>query len=249
MPAIDIVLTDERRRRRQDAPLPVADVQVLSVHRRPCLAHLRIQHHADRRRLRRIASATPRSRMIGPTTSPRQPRSSIAPAVAAPQPNGGGIDRFLSERAESLALEAERLELHVAAGEQLLEPIVDGTRQHHAAEDLAPFFRRERRGDGCPRQKAVHVLEQFLAGGLQARLCRHAGRRLRDLCGREPRHPLAQARGETAARTVRWLPARRSVSGAATSSSARSTSGSAKGCRSRTKARRRGRRLRTMGLS
>ena len=65
---------------------------------------------------------------------------SIPPRLAAPQPDRGGVDRFLSERAESLALKRHALELHVAAGEELLEPIVHGTRQHHAAQDLAPFF-------------------------------------------------------------------------------------------------------------
>ena len=46
MPAIESDPDRERRRRRQDAPLEVADVQVLAVHRRAGLAHLRAEHHA-----------------------------------------------------------------------------------------------------------------------------------------------------------------------------------------------------------
>ena len=41
----------QRRRRRQDAPVEIADVQILAVDRRAGLAHLRIQHHPDGRRL------------------------------------------------------------------------------------------------------------------------------------------------------------------------------------------------------
>ena len=38
----------ERRRRRQHAPAEIADVQILAVHRRAGLAHLRVEHHPHR---------------------------------------------------------------------------------------------------------------------------------------------------------------------------------------------------------
>ena len=95
----------ERRHGRKDSARPVADVQVLAVHRRAGLAHLRAEHHAHGRRGRCASPATaPRSRIIGETTSPRQP-SSDAKSSAAAKADRGRVDRFLSERAEALALE------------------------------------------------------------------------------------------------------------------------------------------------
>ena len=167
-------------------------MQVLSVHRRALLGHLGIQHHANRLGVRthREGDAQVADDRTNDVAAPAA--LSIPPRLAAPQPNRGGVDRFLSERAKSLALKGHAFELHVASDEQLLETIVHGTRQHHAAQDLAPLFRRERRGDGCPCEKAVHVFEQLLTGCLQTRLRGDAGRRLWDIRRSKPRHRLPE---------------------------------------------------------
>ena len=70
----------ERRRRRQDAPVEVADVQVAAVHRRPGLAHLRVQDHPHGLRLRphrqrRADVADDRRRRRRPASAP----SGVAP--------------------------------------------------------------------------------------------------------------------------------------------------------------------------
>ena len=119
----------------------------------------------------RIASATPRSRMIGATTSPRQ-LPAVAVLLAAPQPDARGVDRLLPERSESLALERRVAVADLAAGEERLQPVVGGARQDHAAQDLAPLVGVERGPDRRAAQEAVagvaNLLDRLrnaLAGG------------------------------------------------------------------------------------
>ena len=121
----------------------VADVQVLAVHRRPGLAHLRREHHAHRLRRRGASRApTPRSRMSGAITSPLPAVRRRDSAVAAAQPDGRRVDRFLAERAEALALKRRVAVPHFAAREERLQPVVGRARQRHAAQNLAALVAR-----------------------------------------------------------------------------------------------------------
>ena len=91
-----------------------------------------------------IASATPRSRISGATTSPRPFAGSARRNVlAAAQADAGGVDRLLPERAEPLPLERRVAVAHFAAGEERLQPVVGRAGQQHAAQDLAPLGRRK----------------------------------------------------------------------------------------------------------
>ena len=109
-----------------------------------------------------VAAASPARRRGRGSSARRRRRCQLAvvaaPAVAAAQPDGGGVDRFLTERPESLALERHALIRDLAAREELLQAVVDGARQHHAAQDLAPFVRRSAtrrspRGRGSRRRR------------------------------------------------------------------------------------------------
>ena len=93
----------------------------------------------------RIASATPRSRMSGATTSPRHGRR--RPGSASPRRSriAGRVDRLLPERAESLSLERHAAVAHLAAREERLQPVVGRARQDHAAQDLDALLRGQRR--------------------------------------------------------------------------------------------------------
>ena len=148
----------------------------------------------------RIARATPRSRMIGPTTSPLPAALGVTPRRAAPQPDAGGVDRFLSERPKSLSLKRNVVELDLAAEEELLETIVHGARQHHAAQDLAAFVRGQRRRDGFAVEEAVACVNELVARGLQPRCRRHSGRRVGQAVDRDVAETLARAPGRTADR-------------------------------------------------
>ena len=122
-----------------------------------------------------IASATPRSRMSGATTSPRQPPCADRYASPAPQPDAGRVDRFLPERPESLALERGVAVPHVAAREKRLEPVVGRARQRHPAQDLAAFVRGERRLDRGAPKKTVTRVDELVDRGGPASLRRHGG--------------------------------------------------------------------------
>jgi hypothetical protein len=98
----------------------------------PALAHLRVERHADGvevrlHRQRDAEVADDRAHHV----------------LAAAQAGGRRIDRFLSERAESLALERRALVAHLAAGEELLQAVVDRPREDHAAQDCAPLVHGE----------------------------------------------------------------------------------------------------------
>jgi len=96
---------------------------------------------------------------------------------AALQANGAGIDGFLAERSEALALEGHLAPADLAAHEELLEAIVDAARQAHALEDLAALVLRQRRVDGRAPQESVarlhelraRLLEAFRRGGARRR--------------------------------------------------------------------------------
>jgi hypothetical protein len=58
----------------------------------------------------------------------------------------------------------------------LLQPVVDGAREDHAAQDLAPLVRRERGGNRLTPQEPVDRLQQLLARRRHARPRGHARR-------------------------------------------------------------------------
>ena len=161
----------QRRGRRDDAPVEVADVKIAPVHGRASLPHLRAQHHSHRRRLgphrdRRAQIADDRPDHV------TGPRAVFPPLGTATKPNGRRVDRFLTERSESLALKRRRSVAHFRTGEKGLEAIVDGAREHHATQDLAPFVRRQARGDRFTTEKpvagrkhGVHALAKALPDG------------------------------------------------------------------------------------
>ena len=98
----------------------------------------------------RIARLRPRSRIIGATTSPRQPSS--ARCGAPPQANAGCVDCLLSKRAESLPLKRRLAVADLGAREKGLEAVVRRPGEDHPAQDLAPFVRRERGNEnGAPK--------------------------------------------------------------------------------------------------
>ena len=168
----------ERSGRGQDPPLEVADVEVPAVHGRPRLAHLRAQHHA--RGLRSVAHGE-----HGPEVADERRDDVAAPGPvgsavrrAAAQPQGRAVDRLLAQRPEPLALEPDAAVLHVAAHEQRLEAVVQRAREHHPAQQLAPFGVGERGRDGLAPQEAVRRLQQVGGRAGQALAGGHAGRRL-----------------------------------------------------------------------
>ena len=70
----------------------------------------------------RMASVTPRSRITGAITSPRQLAVAAAKRLAAPQPDARGVDGLLPERSKALALKRRLAVAHFPAGEEGLEP-------------------------------------------------------------------------------------------------------------------------------
>ena len=63
---------------------------------------------------------------------------------AAPRRNriAAGVDRFLAERAEALALKRRVAVAHFAAREEGLQPVVGRARERHAAQNLAALVGR-----------------------------------------------------------------------------------------------------------
>ena len=55
----------------------------------------------------------------------------------ATEPDGCRVDRFLAEGAESFSLERSVPVTDLAAGEELLEPVVGGPGEQHSAQNFA----------------------------------------------------------------------------------------------------------------
>ena len=161
----------QRRGGGQHAPAPIAGVEVLAEHRRAGLAHLRAQDHrhrffvvAHRERHAEIANHR-RHHVAAPLAI------GLAIRGAALQANRAGIDGFLAERSEALALEGHLAPADLAAHEELLQAIVDAPGETHAFENLATLVFGERRFDRRAAQKAVAGVNQ-----LRARLLEPFGR-------------------------------------------------------------------------
>jgi hypothetical protein len=158
----------QRRGRRQDAPVEIADVQVLAVERRADFAHLGVEDHAHRiglgpHRQRDAEIADDRTDDVAAPAA-----VGAAERAAASEPDAGGVDRLLTERAKSLALECGPRVADVAAGEEALEPVVGGARQDHPAQDFQPLGSGQRRDDRRAPHEAVAVVNQGAARLLQS---------------------------------------------------------------------------------
>ena len=181
----------ERRRRRQDPEREVADVQILAVHRRPGLPHLRRQHHPNR-----LGRGTHRQHHAEVADDRRHDVPVPVPAGAKigtpPQPDRGRVNGLLPQRSESLALKRGVAEPDFAAGEQGFQAVVGGARQDHAAQDLAALAGGERGPDRGPAQEAIARRDDFRDGGREARLGRHTGSGLAQPARRQRIQPVRE---------------------------------------------------------
>ncbi len=167
----------ERRGSRQDAVRQVAHVQVFAVHRRPGLRHLRRQHHPHRvgRRPHRQRDAEVANDRRDHVAVPAVRRSVLVPS---PEADAGGVDRFLSERTESLSLERRVAVPHLARREEGLQAGVGRAREHHPLEHLEPLGPRQPGLQRRAPQAAVARLDYVVHGDRQARRGGDAGRHL-----------------------------------------------------------------------
>ena len=161
-------------------------MQILAVHRRAALAHLRVEHHAHgvgagmhRQRDAHVANHGSDD-VAGPAAVGRAVRR------AATQADRRGVNRFLTQRPESFALEGGAPKLDLAAGEQRLQPRIGRAREQHAAQNLAPLVGVQRRLDRRAAEESVARVDEV-------------GVRLRDArLGRGPRRRVRQARRQRA---------------------------------------------------
>ncbi len=126
----------------------------------------------------RIARTAPRSRIRGPITSPFHVPSAARNERSASETDGRGIDRLLTERSETLALESRVPVSHFAADEERFQAVVGGSREDHAAKNFAALVRRQRRPQGRPPQKRVARREDLIRSLLQSGGSARAGRRV-----------------------------------------------------------------------
>ena len=98
-------------------------------------------------------------------------------SVTALQPDPGGVDRLLPERAEALALERRVAPAHFPAREEMLEAVVGGARQQHAAQDLAPLVAVSEAAIAARRRNPSHASTSVSKAAPTARR-RLAGSRL-----------------------------------------------------------------------
>src|ERR1700730_12017338 len=127
---------------------PVADVQVLAVHWRTGFSQLRGQYHAHR--FRSVVHAERGAEVANH-------RGDDVAFGSATQTNRRRVDRFLAEGAESLPLKRGVSPADLAAGEELLEAIVDRAGENHAAENLELLVNGERCGDRFAPNESIAV--------------------------------------------------------------------------------------------
>ena len=165
----------ERRGRRQNAAVEIADMQVTAPHGRQILGHLGGEHppHHVGIRAHGEGGAEVADHRCDHVALPAAVVA--APHLAPPQPQRRGIDRLLAEGAESFALEGTVAPAHVRAEEKLLEAVVDRAGDDHAGEHLAAFVDGDRRGDGLAAEKTVGIVDQLLEGLVQPGPCWHSG--------------------------------------------------------------------------
>ena len=68
------------------------------------------------------------------------PRAVLAPGVPAAKADAGGVDRFLPERTESLALKCGVAIADFAAEKERLQAVIGCAREDQTAQDLAALF-------------------------------------------------------------------------------------------------------------
>jgi len=81
--------------------------------------------------------------------------------VAAAEADRGSVNRLLAEGAEAFALKGGRSVANLAAGEELLEPVVGSAGEDHAAQDFAFLVGRERCRDCLAPQKTIACVDHF----------------------------------------------------------------------------------------
>ena len=205
-------------------------MQVLAVHGRTLLAHLRVQDHAHGCRVgtHRERDADVADDRADDVTLPAP--LGVAVARAAPQADAGGINGFLSQRTKSFSLKRQVAVAHLAAREKLLQPVVNRAREDHAAQNLAALVAGQRGGNIFAREEPVARVGQRLAGRIEASGGGYARRRVGQPRNRQradaaielapegaplsappPRMPPAPAQRQTGtapARTTRDVPQR-----------------------------------------
>ena len=167
----------QRRGGGQNAPREIADVQVLAVHRRSGLPHLRgedLTHGLGRRthRERHTEIANHRRDDVA------RPGAVLVVRLATTEPNARRVDGFLTERSEPLALKRRVAVADFPAGEERLQPRVGRAGEDHAAQDFAALVGRERGADRGPVEKAVARLHELISSQLKTGGRFDAGRRL-----------------------------------------------------------------------
>jgi hypothetical protein len=143
-------------------------VQVLAVHGRTVLAHLRGEDVANR------LGVVPHRQGHADVANHGRNDIALPGAVlatvlrAALQADAGGVDGLLAQGAEALALEGHVAPAHLPAHEELLEPIVHGAGERHAAQDLDALGLGERGRDRFTPQEAVEGIGELGARLLHA---------------------------------------------------------------------------------
>ena len=172
----------QRRCRRQNAVIQIPDVQVFAVHRRARLRHLRGHRPADSLGLRTHRERDPQIADEG-RDDVAAPGAAFPVTLAAAQPDACRIDRFLTERPESLALKGCLAEPHVALRKKRFQTVVGGPGEEHPSKDLEALIRRERGADGGTPQKSVAGLDDVVHGLFEAANGRHTGSGLGQIDG------------------------------------------------------------------
>ena len=164
----------ERSDCRPDPVLHVADVQILSVHRRAGLPHLCGQNATNH-----LGLWTHRDGH-GEIADERRndipsPLVAVAILVSPAEADGSPVDRLLPQRTKSLTLENRVTVSHFAVGEECLQPIVGGPGDQHPPKYFEPFFRGEGGTNRGAPQKPVTRIDNVFDRVLEALRRRHAG--------------------------------------------------------------------------
>ncbi len=109
---------------------------------------------------------------------PLPPPIGSAEARPPSQPDGRGVDGFLTERSESLALKRRIAVADLAPEEEGLQAIVGRPGEDHAAQDLAALVSGQRRLDRRAAEEAVADVQDLLVSLLETRLGARSRRRL-----------------------------------------------------------------------
>ena len=132
-----------------------------AVHRRAGLADLRVEDHANRPRV--VVHREDERVVANQRTDDVAVPAAFAVAIrrAAMKPDAGAVDGFLAERAEPLALHAERAVLDLGLQVELFQAVVERAHQHHAAHHFQLLVSSQRCGDRLAGDETVNRVEQL----------------------------------------------------------------------------------------